>query len=111
MINDHCRSAYGHPLLLSQSDVTLNGWAVESRVYAEDPFKNFGTPSIGRLYKYEEPKGLPGVRCDSGIEEVRRTHDSAVIMTNDDDDNDSYNDRNDIMLLSRVPRSLCSTTP
>jgi len=69
LVHQMIRSAYGHPLLLSQSDVTLNGWAVESRVYAEDPFKNFGTPSIGRLYKYEEPRGLPGVRCDSGIEE------------------------------------------
>ena len=38
-------------------------------MYAEDPTKNFGMPSIGRLYKYEEPQGIPGVRCDSGIEE------------------------------------------
>ena len=47
----------------------IRGWALENRVYAEDPFKNFGMPSIGRLYKYEEPKGIAGVRCDSGIEE------------------------------------------
>ena len=45
------------------------GWAFENRVYAEDPFKNFGMPSIGRLFKYEEPKDIQGVRCDSGIEE------------------------------------------
>ena len=45
------------------------GWAFEHRVYAEDPFKNFGMPSIGRLFKYEEPKDIQGVRCDSGIEE------------------------------------------
>ena len=44
----------------------IRGWAFESRVYAEDPFKNFGMPSIGRLHKYEEPKNIPGVRCDSG---------------------------------------------
>merc|ERR1719175_341011 len=45
------RSAYGHPLKLTQDDVKINGWAFESRVYAEDP------------------KGIRGVRCDSGIEE------------------------------------------
>lgn len=38
-------------------------------MYAEDPFKNFGLPSIGRLHRYLEPTSLPNVRCDSGIEE------------------------------------------
>ena len=42
---------------------------LESRIYAEDPFKNFGMPSIGRLHGYKEPSGIDGVRCDSGIEE------------------------------------------
>ena len=54
------RSAYGHSLSLQQSDIKIRGWAMENRVYAEDPFKNFGMPSIGRLYKYEEPKHIPG---------------------------------------------------
>ena len=54
------RSAYGHPLTLQQSDIKIRGWALENRVYAEDPFKNFGMPSIGRLHKYEEPKNIPG---------------------------------------------------
>ena len=63
------RSAAGHPLKLKQSDIGIRGWAIENRVYAEDPFKNFGMPSIGRLYKYQEPRGFDGVRCDSGIEE------------------------------------------
>ncbi len=63
------RSAYGHPLKLKQEDIGIRGWAFENRVYAEDPFKNFGMPSIGRLHQYQEPTGLPGVRCDSGIEE------------------------------------------
>lgn len=49
--------------------VPLNGWAFESRVYAEDPFKNFGLPSIGRLHRYIEPTSIPRVRCDSGIVE------------------------------------------
>lgn len=54
------RSAAGHPLKLSQKDIGIRGWAVENRVYAEDPFKNFGMPSIGRLYKYEEPENIQG---------------------------------------------------
>ncbi|CAG0899671.1 unnamed protein product, partial [Cyprideis torosa] len=41
-----------------QEDVPIRGWAMESRVYAEDPYKKFGTPSVGRLRKYEEPSHL-----------------------------------------------------
>jgi len=59
----------GYPLNFRQKDVPLRGWAIECRVYAEDPFKNFGLPSIGRLYQYIEPVHIPNVRCDSGIEE------------------------------------------
>jgi len=69
LVHQMIRTAYGHPLKLKQEDVGIRGWAFENRVYAEDPTKNFGMPSIGRLYKYEEPKNIAGVRCDSGIEE------------------------------------------
>lgn len=69
LVHQMIRSAYGHPLVLKQDDIGINGWAIESRIYAEDPFKNFGMPSIGRLHCYKEPSQLPGVRCDSGIEE------------------------------------------
>jgi len=69
LVHQMIRTAYGHPLQLKQEDVGIRGWAFENRVYAEDPTKNFGMPSIGRLYKYEEPKDIAGVRCDSGIEE------------------------------------------
>ena len=48
------RSAAGEKLPFKQADVKLNGWAVESRVYAEDPFRNF-LPSIGRLVRYRPP--------------------------------------------------------
>jgi propionyl-CoA carboxylase alpha chain len=70
------RVAAGQNLPLRQSDVNINGWAFESRIYAEDPEKFL--PSIGTLTKYIEPKGqnvdLPGVcrdnvRCDTGIVE------------------------------------------
>ena len=51
LVHQMIRSAYGHKLQISQNDIGINGWAFESRVYAEDPFKSFGMPSIGRLYK------------------------------------------------------------
>lgn len=70
LVHQMIRVAKGHPLKLKQSDVPLKGWAIECRVYAEDPFKNFGLPSIGRLYSYIEPTHISSdVRCDSGIEE------------------------------------------
>ncbi len=66
------RSAAGEKLPFKQSDVKLSGWAIESRVYAEDPFRNF-LPSIGRLVKYRPPEegkyGDVTVRNDTGVEE------------------------------------------
>ena len=66
------RVAAGEKLPLKQADVKLSGWAVESRVYAEDPFRNF-LPSIGRLVKYRPPaegaKDGITVRNDTGVEE------------------------------------------
>ncbi len=61
------RVANGEKLPLTQADVKLNGWAMESRVYAEDPFRNF-LPSIGRLVHYRPPQG-ENVRVDTGVYE------------------------------------------
>ncbi|TKR80869.1 hypothetical protein L596_014858 [Steinernema carpocapsae] len=70
IVQQMIRVAYGHKLNLQQSDIKINGWSFESRVYAEDPFKGFGLPSVGRLTKYEEPvDSVEGIRCDSGIRE------------------------------------------
>ncbi|XP_043212234.1 propionyl-CoA carboxylase alpha chain, mitochondrial-like, partial [Amphibalanus amphitrite] len=69
LVQQMIRVAKGHKLKLKQEDIPIRGWAIESRVYAEDPFKNFGLPSVGRLSKYIEPNHLPGVRCDSGVAE------------------------------------------
>ncbi|WAR27864.1 PCCA-like protein [Mya arenaria] len=69
IVHQMIRSAKGHELAYTQHDVPVDGWAIECRVYAEDPYKNFGMPSIGRLYKYIEPLHIPHVRCDSGIQE------------------------------------------
>ena len=62
------RVAAGEKLPLEQKDVKLNGWAVEARLYAEDPFRNF-LPSTGRLIKYREPAPGPDVRVDTGVYE------------------------------------------
>src|SRR6266545_1656033 len=54
LVEQMIRVAAGEKLAIEQKDVLLTGWAVESRVYAEDPFRNF-LPSIGRLVKYRPP--------------------------------------------------------
>ncbi len=59
------RVAAGEPLPLAQADVERRGWAVEARLYAEDPTSGF-LPSSGAVVAYREPAG---VRVDSGIEE------------------------------------------
>jgi propionyl-CoA carboxylase alpha chain len=72
LVEQMIRVAAGEKLALTQKDVTLTGWAVESRVYAEDPFRNF-LPSIGRLVKYRPPEesnaGGITVRNDTGVYE------------------------------------------
>jgi len=62
------RIAYGEKLTVKQKDVKLKGWAIETRVYAEDPFRNF-MPSIGRLVNYQPPQESAHVRVDTGIKE------------------------------------------
>jgi propionyl-CoA carboxylase alpha chain len=68
LVEQMIRVAAGETLSLAQKDVTLTGWAVESRVYAEDPFRNF-LPSIGRLVKYRPPVESSTVRNDTGVQE------------------------------------------
>ncbi|MEC8204689.1 MAG: acetyl/propionyl-CoA carboxylase subunit alpha, partial [Pseudomonadota bacterium] len=60
------RVAAGEKLPISQDDVSLSGWAVEARVYAEDPLRNF-MPSIGRLVRYQAPEEDGHVRVDTGV--------------------------------------------
>ncbi|MCP5364395.1 MAG: acetyl/propionyl/methylcrotonyl-CoA carboxylase subunit alpha [Hyphomicrobiales bacterium] len=62
------RVAAGEPLDFAQKDVRLKGWAIESRIYAEDPNRRF-MPSTGRLVRYQEPAQSPNLRVDSGIYE------------------------------------------
>jgi propionyl-CoA carboxylase alpha subunit len=72
LVEQMIRVAAGEKLALKQDDVALAGWAVESRVYAEDPDRNF-LPSIGRLARYRPPAesradGIT-VRNDTGVYE------------------------------------------
>ncbi|KAI3362903.1 hypothetical protein L3Q82_011500, partial [Scortum barcoo] len=69
LVEQMIRVAKGYQLQHKQEDIPINGWAIESRVYAEDPYKSFGLPSIGRLSQYQEPLNLRNVRVDSGIQE------------------------------------------
>jgi propionyl-CoA carboxylase alpha subunit len=72
LVEQMIRVAAGEKLKLSQKNVTLTGWSVESRVYAEDPFRNF-LPSVGRLVKYRPPAEMRAdditVRNDTGVQE------------------------------------------
>ena len=72
LVEQMIRSAAGERLSIKQSDVKLSGWAVESRVYAEDPYRNF-LPSTGRLTRYRPPAersvGGVTVRNDTGVYE------------------------------------------
>jgi propionyl-CoA carboxylase alpha chain len=70
LVEQMIRIAAGEKLKIRQDDVKLKGWAVETRIYAEDPFRNF-LPSIGRLTRYRPPAEGAGdcgtVRTDSGV--------------------------------------------
>ena len=68
LVEQMIRVAAGEKLGFTQDDVKLKGWAIEARVYAEDPFRNF-LPSIGRLVKYMPPKESEVVRVDTGVYE------------------------------------------
>lgn len=60
--------AAGERLDISQEDIKAKGWALEARLYAEDPFRGF-LPSIGRITRYAPPAETGGVRIDAGVVE------------------------------------------
>ncbi|MBM2322310.1 MULTISPECIES: acetyl-CoA carboxylase biotin carboxylase subunit [Marivita] len=70
LVEQMIRVANGEPLTITQDDVKINGWAIENRLYAEDPYRGF-LPSIGRLTRYrppaEGPLGGGIVRNDTGV--------------------------------------------
>jgi len=66
LVEQMIRVAAGEPLGFTQEDVKLSGWAIENRVYAEDPYRGF-LPSTGRLVRYQPPRKKQGVRVDDGV--------------------------------------------
>ena len=81
LVEQMIRVAYGEKLAMSQADIGIDGWAIENRVYAEDPYRGF-LPSTGRLVRYQPPvegwsddgaangrRGVDGIRVDDGVYE------------------------------------------
>jgi propionyl-CoA carboxylase alpha chain len=76
LVEQMIRVAAGEPLAFTQADIKREGWAIECRINAEDPFRNF-LPSTGRLVRYQPPEtgmvaaepGRFGVRVDTGVYE------------------------------------------
>ena len=73
LVEQMIRSAYGEKMAFGQADLSIKGWAIESRIYAEDPYRGF-LPSIGRLVRYSPPtegriEGGAIVRNDAGVRE------------------------------------------
>lgn len=68
LVEQMIRIAAGEKLAIEQKDVKRDGWAMECRINAEDPYRNF-LPSTGRLVKYAPPPEINGVRVDTGVYE------------------------------------------
>ncbi|SMQ74221.1 propionyl-CoA carboxylase alpha chain [Altererythrobacter xiamenensis] len=81
LVEQMIRVAAGEKLAMTQDDIGIDGWAIENRVYAEDPYRGF-LPSTGRLVEYKPPlegwtddgkangrRGVDGVRVDDGVYE------------------------------------------
>ncbi|HKR24732.1 MAG TPA: acetyl/propionyl/methylcrotonyl-CoA carboxylase subunit alpha [Allosphingosinicella sp.] len=68
LVEQMIRVAAGEALAFGQDDVRLDGWSVETRIYAEDPYRGF-LPSTGRLVRYRPPPAAEGVRVDDGVAE------------------------------------------
>jgi propionyl-CoA carboxylase alpha chain len=68
LVEQMIRVAAGEKLAFKQEDIKLDGWSIECRINADDPFRNF-LPSTGRLVQYRPPAELDGVRVDTGVYE------------------------------------------
>jgi propionyl-CoA carboxylase alpha chain len=74
LVEQMIRVAYGEQLAFTQDDIGIDGWAIENRVYAEDPYRGF-LPSTGRIVRYSPPvqgwagdiRGVDGIRVDDGV--------------------------------------------
>ncbi len=68
LVEQMIRVANGEKLSFTQDEVKINGWSIENRVYAEDPYRGF-LPSTGRLVRYNPPAEAEGIRVDDGVTE------------------------------------------
>ncbi len=76
LVEQMLRVAAGEKLSITQDDVKINGWAIENRVYAEDPYRGF-LPSTGRIVRFQPPvepwagglRGEDGIRVDAGVQD------------------------------------------
>ena len=68
LVEQMIRVAAGEKLSFGQKDIQRNGWSMECRINADDPYRNF-LPSTGRLVKYQPPEEVNGVRVDTGVYE------------------------------------------
>lgn len=66
LVEEMVKVAAGEKLNITQEDVSFKGWAIESRIYAEDPERNF-MPSTGRLITYKPPLEIDNIRNDTGV--------------------------------------------
>ena len=117
------RVAAGEPLPIQQKDVQRNGWAIECRINAEDPFRNF-LPSTGRLVRFQPPvqtmhqantQDLYGVRVDTGVQdggEIPMYYDSMIakLIVHGKDRNDAIAKMRDA-LNAFVIRGVSSNIP
>ncbi len=80
LVEQMIRVAAGEKLAMTQDDIKIDGWAIENRVYAEDPYRGF-LPSTGRLTRYRSPTRHPcedGDRIDSGVTTDQQEMDSRL---------------------------------
>ena len=117
------RVAYGEKLPITQADVKRNGWAIECRINAEDPFRNF-LPSTGRLVRFQTPvqtmfqsntQDLLGVRVDTGVQdggEIPMFYDSMIakLIVHGTDRNDAISKMREA-LNGFVIRGISSNIP
>ena len=68
LVEQMIRVAAGEKLSFGQADIKRNGWSMECRINADDPYRNF-LPSTGRLVRYQPPEEVNGVRVDTGVYE------------------------------------------
>ncbi|MCC2601052.1 acetyl-CoA carboxylase biotin carboxylase subunit [Sphingopyxis yananensis] len=76
LVEQMLRVASGEPLSITQDDVKIEGWSIENRVYAEDPYRGF-LPSTGRIVRFQPPvepwagglRGEDGIRVDAGVQD------------------------------------------